>query len=92
MRRSLCISGVLLIVSVSGLWSCQRAQRQPPPPDARRPEIKSAAELAAERDARILSGEVVPTNSPAILSPSRATTSRPAPPPPPPPNAIEATF
>lgn len=90
MQKSLCICGVLLVVSVSGPWACQRAQRQPPPPDARRPEIRSAAELAAEREARIRSGEVVPTSAPALLSPARATTSRPAPPPPPPPNAIAA--
>jgi parvulin-like peptidyl-prolyl isomerase len=36
------------------------------PPDARRPQIRSDAELAAERDSRIQRGEIVPADAPVV--------------------------
>jgi peptidyl-prolyl cis-trans isomerase SurA len=53
-------------------FGCQQLRPSTPPPDVRRPEIKSEAQLAAEREERIRSGAVVPTSSPVILNAERA--------------------
>jgi len=76
------------------LPGCRHTGDKPPPPDARRPEIKTKAELAGERAANVTAGKVVPTSSPVVLSAdrqqrrtpsrSRPTLLRPAP------GAIEA--
>jgi hypothetical protein len=73
-------------------FGCQPLRPKTPPPDVRRPEIKSEAQLAAEREERIRSGAVVPTSSPVILSAERATaaTRRAAAAMQPTPGAIEA--
>ena len=73
-----------------GLKGAQDVSR--PPPDARRPVIKSEAELAAEREERIRAGQVVPTSAPVLLGAERVAAARRAIPPPiqPAPNAIEA--
>lgn len=65
-------------LAVSG---CHKPSAEPatPPPDARRPVIKSEAELAAEREARIVSGEVIETASPNIPRPGQETAPAPAP-------------
>jgi hypothetical protein len=52
--------------------ACRQTGENKPPPDARRPVIKTHEELAAERAAQIAAGEVVPTTSPARL-PGEAT-------------------
>ncbi|MEW6252021.1 MAG: peptidylprolyl isomerase [Planctomycetota bacterium] len=80
-----------LLVTVTAvvvpLAACHKDPGQPPPPDMRRPVIKTEEELSAERAARIERGEIVPTTSPAVGRPP----SRPAPPPPltPAPGAIQ---
>lgn len=59
------------------LGSCRSTpDTLPDPPDARRPELKTEAELAAARAERIRSGEVVPAETP-----TEAPEQRPAPPP-----------
>jgi hypothetical protein len=69
-------SGLLLIFGLATtllLPACQQpAEKRDPPPDARRPTLKSQGELAAERRARIDSGDVVPTESPRVLGEERA--------------------
>lgn len=65
------------------------------PPDARRPELKDDATLAAERDAAIAAGQVTPTSAPVLEQEkpklSGSATARPAPPPiPSTPDAIES--
>lgn len=65
------ICGALCAAVVFGGHGCQRVRSNRPPPDVRRPEIKSEEQLAAERDERIRSGAVIPTSSPVILSSER---------------------
>jgi len=74
------------------LWAaaCRRPERVGPPPEARRPQLKTAAELEAERQARIASGEIVPTSAPAIATTPRRPARRQAPLLKPAPGAIEA--
>jgi parvulin-like peptidyl-prolyl isomerase len=55
------------ICAGSVLFACQQTRENSPPPDARRPVIKTHDELAAERAAQIAAGEAVPTTSPARL-------------------------
>lgn len=55
---------------------CHREQTHTPPPDARRPVLKSEAELAAERQAQIERGEIVETPAPAIQVADRVPTPR----------------
>jgi len=57
-----------------GLKGAQDVSR--PPPDARRPVIKSEAELAAEREERIRAGQVVPTSAPVLLGAERVAAAR----------------
>jgi hypothetical protein len=96
MGRPVWIYGALCALGVVGLLACQSLQRSqpPPPPDARRPEIKSEAQLAAEREERISKGEVVPTSSPVILTADRVASParRPITPMQPTPGAIEANI
>ncbi len=93
-QRILRASVWLLCVSLAGVGGCtRRAETSPgPPPDARRPVIKSEAELAAERRSRIEAGTVVPTTAPTldIERPPRAPATPPAPPLTPGPGAIAA--
>ena len=88
-RRGIWVTGALLAASVLGLAGCQRAERKLPPPDARRPEIKSEAQLAAERDERIRAGEVVPTSAPTLAADRVSSAARRPPPIQPAPGAIE---
>ena len=84
------LAGIAAILC--GQTACQRDEAATPPPDARRPVLKSEAELAAERQARIDAGEVVPTESPAIQAADqqRLPPRRVAAPIKPTPGAIEA--
>ena len=61
-----------------------RAPAEDPPPDARRPQLKTRAELAAERAHEIKRGHVVPMAVPTVAAEKKPT---PAPSPPPPPAA-----
>ena len=76
-RGVILTSGVVLLALL--LASCRSggADASPPPPDARRPTLKSEAQLAAERAERLRTGEVVATEAPLI-----ETQPRPTPPPP----------
>jgi hypothetical protein len=58
-------------IGVVAVWlsgGCTKPRQQAPPPDARRPVLKTQEQLAAERSARIRDGTVVPTSAPAILA------------------------
>lgn len=50
---------------------CQQGKANPPPPDAARPSLKSESELAAERQQRIASGQVVENASPTVEAEQR---------------------
>ncbi len=63
---------VVLLVQVAG---CHRPATEPPP-DVRRPVIKSRQELADERQARIRSGQIKPLASPTIELAADDTTLR----------------
>lgn len=82
----------MCVVSVAGLPACQQRREEAPPPDARRPVLKTEAELAAGRAEAIHAGRVVPTSAPVILGADRVTQPRRRPPAPvqPTPGAIEA--
>ncbi len=86
------IHGALCAAAAFCHLGCQPLRPSTPPPDMRRPEIKSEAQLAAEREERIRSGAVIPTSSPVILSAERvaAATRRAAAVLQPTPGAIEA--
>ncbi len=92
MNRLIWIGGLLCAVSAASLCGCQREKRNASPPDARRPTIKTEAELAADREARIEAGEVVPTKSPVLAEAHRPDRPRRVLPTPirPSPGAIEA--
>ena len=95
MRWRILRDGVrLLCVTLAVGGGCARRSdvAPAPPPDARRPVIKSEAELAAERRARIETGAVVPTTAPTldIERPPRPPAPPPAPPLTPGPGAIAA--
>lgn len=92
MGRPVWICGALYAAVALGGVGCQQLRPNPPPPDVRRPEIKSEAQLAAEREERIRNGEVIPTSSPVILSAERVASPgrRPLTPLQPTPGAIEA--
>ena len=47
---------------------CQRGSDKPPPPDARRPTIKSQAQLSVERNERIKTNQVVPSDQAVRLT------------------------
>ena len=47
---------------------CRHGGQAAPPPDARRPVLKTQAELAAQREERVRAGRVVPTTAPARLA------------------------
>jgi hypothetical protein len=71
--------GMAFLVGVAGL-GCQRQGRSTPPPDAHRPQIKTEAELTAEREERIRAGQIVPTSVPVVPGSDRlAPVRRPAP-------------
>jgi parvulin-like peptidyl-prolyl isomerase len=68
-----------VVPCVALLWpgeGCRRGSGPAPPPDARRPVIKTEAELVAEREERIRTGQVVPTSAPTLAA-ENASTSRP---------------
>lgn len=89
MRGASVRSGAAAVLAAAILaGGCQREQSAGPPPDARRPVIKSEAELAAERQARIAAGEVVPTTAPALLRPAPRAGRLGPPPPVPGPDAV----
>ncbi len=83
------VPGLVLLCVALG---CQKSQRAaPPPPNAQRPQIKTEAELSAERDQRVRSGQIVPTSVPVVPGTERATpVRRPQPIVRPVPGAIEA--
>jgi parvulin-like peptidyl-prolyl isomerase len=81
-------------LTLSLLGGCHRAPpATTPPPDARRPVIKTEAELAAEREQRIRGAQVVPTTAPTVAG-EALPARRPSKPPPPPlqpvPGAVQA--
>ena len=62
---------ILVFGLLSPLPACRSGKSQEesaaaPPPDARRPVLKTEAELAAEREERLASGEVVETATPLV--------------------------
>lgn len=61
-----CFLFTLSIVGSLPVAACHRAEKSTPPPDARRPEIRSREELAEQRQALIRSGRIVPTPTPRI--------------------------
>ncbi|MFO0838970.1 MAG: peptidylprolyl isomerase [Phycisphaerae bacterium] len=63
-------------VALAFLTGCQQPAKDDPPPDARRPALKSEAELRAERSLLASSGAVTPTSGPAYVSAEK----KPAPP------------
>ena len=80
---------MMIVCAAILLWplvSCRsgKAQSAAPPPDASRPQLKSEAELAADRAERVRTGAVVVTEAPLI-----ETRARPASPPPPPAEPIK---
>jgi len=66
MVRPTAIIGVCVVLAAAGLPSCRGKREALPPPDARRPALKTEAELAAERTERIARGEVVPNPTPLV--------------------------
>lgn len=73
---------VAIALAAAQLAGCRTGEAEyKPPPDARRPILKSDIELAAERDERIRAGEVVPSETP-VVEPERRKFERPEPPPP----------
>jgi len=72
------LAGWLMPLSMCGCSGWLPSQRSLPPPDVRRPQVKSEAELAAEREARIQAGQVIPTSTPAVLSAEGVATARAA--------------
>lgn len=71
-------TGAALLMFALASCRSNKADSSPPPPDTRRPVLRSEKELAAERTERIRSGEVVETEAPRIETQPRST-----PPPPP---------
>lgn len=62
------------------LGSCRSGSDPLPPPDARRPELKTEAELSAARAERIRKGEVILTETPTVEAERRPVRPpRPAP-------------
>ena len=82
----------LFLGSIIGWGERRRLSKEIKQLKSTRPEIKSEAQLAAEREERIRNGEVVPTSSPVILSAERVASPgrRPLTPIQPTPGAIEA--
>ncbi len=63
----------LLSVLALGCFGCHpRNTDAPPPPDARRPELKSEAQLAGERRQLLASGSVVEVEPPTVRPEQRA--------------------
>lgn len=86
MKRRGLIRTTCLAIVVLPLSSCRsgKGESDPlPPPDARRPVLKSEAELAATRTEQVRTGEVVPTETPVVEA-----EKRPPPPPPRPPRIV----
>jgi hypothetical protein len=86
---------LLAAASVAILAGCKSDAPRTPPPDARRPVIKTEAELAAEREQMLGTGQVVAADTPQIEGadpePSPSPTRRtPTPPVMPTPDAIQA--
>ena len=73
-------TGLVVLTLVAALPGCALLRRPhkpaPPPPDAARPVLKHASQLAAERAERIRSGKVVVTPTPTLKAEARR--SRPA--------------
>lgn len=64
-----------------GLAACtgrDEAEDRPPPPDARRPVLKSQEQLSAERQALLDSGQVTPADTSLVLAAEPAIASAPA--------------
>lgn len=59
-RRIGALSGIWLVAWIGG---CRSAESLPPP-DAQRPALRTEAELAADRQARVQAGEIVPNETP----------------------------
>ena len=80
MSRRTWFSSAICVVAVWLSGACTKPRGAPPPPDARRPELKTQDQLAAERSARIRDGTVVPTSAPVILAGHRRAAPVPRPP------------
>lgn len=59
--------GLLLVAAPA----CHRNRAEVAPPDARKPQLKTEAELAADREQRIQRGEIIATNDPVYLEAER---------------------
>ena len=91
MFRANGLCGAVCLLATCLIAGCRQPAEPTAPPDARRPQLKTEAELAAARAARIEAGEVVPTSLPAAPPADRSTrTTRVAPPLLPTPGAIQA--
>ncbi len=66
-------AGLALAAVLAALASCKSGRDSTPPPDVRRPQIRSEAELAAERAARVAAGEIVATTSPTLTGLERGS-------------------
>lgn len=73
--RGLVVATCMTVLVLSSS-SCRRGADRPPPPDARRPKLKTEAELAAARAERIRRGEVVPTSAPVVAAERERVVSR----------------
>lgn len=72
-------STIAVWVGLGLLGACSHSDPEiAPAPDARRPSLKSEAELAADRQARILSGAVTPGDTPTVAPEAGKAQSRPA--------------
>ena len=83
MSKRIYVFHVFCVILVCLLFGCQRGSDQPPPPDARRPTIKSRAQLSAERNERIKANQVVPSNEAVRLAGESPATPPPQRRPPP---------
>jgi hypothetical protein len=75
-RGAILMAGLGTLISATG--ACRSNPEALPPPDARRPSLKTEAELAEARAERIRDGDVVPAEAPLVEA-----ERQPAPPPPP---------
>jgi len=79
-RRGLLLTTcATLVLAVLGCRSAQRTALAAPPPDARRPALRTEAELSAARAERLHSGEVIATDTPVVEA-ERRPEPQPAPP------------
>ena len=81
MNRLRVLISSVTISSLIALPACRSGapQTATPPPDARRPVLKTEAELSAERAEQIEAGAVVPAEAPVIVTEQPAASDEPPP-------------